>query len=298
MNSLSPLFYLDVIARVGSIRKAAEILSITSTALNRRLLALEDELGASLFERFSRGVRLSAAGEILVQHVRSQASDVERVRSQLSDLRGERRGHVTIACSQAFLPYFLPQQISIYRRLHAGVTFSVLRRDREAAEQSLLDHTADIALVVEPISLSVLQTVARVRQRVHAVMRRGHPLEAMSVLRLSDCIRFPVGLPTLSHGVRQLIDLALAHYREPPFVAIESDSFDFLRNYRLEDDIITFQMAIGLPTEPTDQMAHRPIDERDLRPADVFLGHLQDRTLPVSAASFLEQISASLGELR
>jgi DNA-binding transcriptional LysR family regulator len=144
----------------------------------------------------------------------------------------------------------------------------------------------------------VLHTVARVRQRVHAVMARGHPLEAMSLLRLGDCIRFPVGLPTHSHGVRQLIDLALANNREPPFVVIESDSFDFLRNYQSVDDVITFQMAIGLPAEATDQMTHRPIDERDLRPADVFLGHLRDRTLPPSAASFLEQVGEALGKLQ
>jgi len=296
VNSLSPLSYLDVIARAGSIRKAAETLSITSTALNRRLLALEDELGAPLFERLPRGVRLSAAGEILIQHVRSQKTNIERLRSQIADLKGERRGHVAIACSQAFLPYFLPRQISLYRDTHPGVTFTVLRREREAAEQSLLDHSADIALVVEPISLSVLNTAVRVRQSVHAVMNIGHPLASMEVLRLSDCVRYPIGLPTSPHGVRQLVDLALAQHQRSPFLAVQSDSFDFLRNYFLEAEMITFQVPIGLPDRMHNELTNRRIDDRDLRPADIFVGHLWGRTLPASAASFLEQVVKAIDQ--
>ena len=118
MRHLLPLRYIDAVVRAGSIRKAAEALSITSTALNRRILAMEQELGVPIFERLPRGVRLSTAGEILIQHVRSQLSDMERVRSQIADLSGVRRGHISIACSQAVLPVFLPEQIALYRREH------------------------------------------------------------------------------------------------------------------------------------------------------------------------------------
>ena len=54
-RQLAPLTFIEAIARAGSIRKAAETLSITSTALNRRVLALEDELGVQIFERLPRG---------------------------------------------------------------------------------------------------------------------------------------------------------------------------------------------------------------------------------------------------
>lgn len=298
MSSLSPLAYLDVIARVGSIRRAAETLSITSTALNRRLLALETELGAALFERDSRGVRLSAAGEVLLKYVQRQAGDIEQVKSQISDLKGERRGRVAIACSQAFLPYFLPTQIAAFRKDHPGVVFRVLRREREAAEQALLDHSADLALVVEPVSLSVMNTVIMAQQDIHAVMRAGHPLEGKQELLLSDCIEYPIGLPTSPHGVRQLVDLALTHSRKKPFVAVESDSFDFLRNYRAEPNIVTFQVSTGLPDEGADGLVHRPVDRRDLQPAEVFVGHLRDRELPSAAASFLEQIRDAIATVK
>ena len=176
MRHLLPLHYISAVARAGSIRKAAETLAITSTALNRRILAMEEDLGVPIFERLPRGVRLSAAGEILIHHVRAQLSDIERVKSQIADLSGERRGHIAIACSQALLPYFLPEQISTYRSAHPAVTFSVFLRDRAAAEQALVDMSADLALVFEPVRLTEFSIILTVRQPVHAVMASGHPL--------------------------------------------------------------------------------------------------------------------------
>lgn len=61
---------LDAMARTGSIGKAAEKLHVASTALNRKILELEQEIGTPLFERLPRGVGLTAAGELLVAAVR------------------------------------------------------------------------------------------------------------------------------------------------------------------------------------------------------------------------------------
>ncbi|RUW65844.1 LysR family transcriptional regulator, partial [Mesorhizobium sp. M1E.F.Ca.ET.063.01.1.1] len=76
MRYLNSAHYIDVVAKTGSIRAAAELLAITSTALNRRILAMEAELGVAIFERLPHGVRLSSAGELLVQHMRNQLSDM------------------------------------------------------------------------------------------------------------------------------------------------------------------------------------------------------------------------------
>jgi DNA-binding transcriptional LysR family regulator len=296
MRHQLPLHYIDAIARSGSIRKAAETLAITSTALNRRVLAMEEDLGVPIFERLPRGVRLSVAGELLIQHIRSQVSDMERVRSQIADLAGERRGHVNIACSQALLPYFLPEQIAAYRREHPAVTFNVRLRDRDAAEQALVDHSADIALVLEPVRASAMQTMMTVRQPVCAVMGAEHPLAVKETLRLRDCIGWPIGLPTATYGVRHLIDAALvrASYQLP--AAIESDSFEFLRRYPQHEGLVSFQIPIGLPPQGVDGLQHRPIDARDVRPGVLFLGQLRGRILPVAAAKFADQITRVLSE--
>lgn len=297
MRHLTTLHYIDAVARAGSIRGAAETLSITSTALNRRILAFEEDLGVAIFERLPRGVRLSTAGEILIHHIRSQISDLERVKSQIADLSGVRRGHVSIACSQALLPYFLPEQISIYRGEHPAVTFSVHLRDRAAAEQALVDHAADLALVFEPVRLSEFQTLLTVRQPVHAVMASNHPLADRETLRLRDCLDYPIALPTVAYGVRHLLEAAVRRTSLSLHAVVESDSFDFLRHHALAEGIVSFQIPIGLPAESAwATAASRPLDERDVPHGMLYLGQLRGRALPVAAARFAQQMQNALAQ--
>jgi len=294
MRHLTTLRYIDAVARAGSIRGAAEALSITSTALNRRILAIEEELDVPIFERLPRGVRLSSAGELLIQHIRTQLSDLERVKSQIADLSGVRRGHVSIACSQALLPYFLPQQISVYRAEHPGVTFGVHLRDRAEAEKALIDLTADIAIVFEPVRMAEFHTLMRIQQPVHAVMRADHPLARRDSVRLSECFSCPVALPTAHYGVRHLLEVAVrgSAFRLDP--VIESDSFEFLRNYAIAENIIGFQIPIGLSEEAYGgSMAAVPVDQRDVPAGVLYMGQLKGRTLPVASARFAAQLTAA-----
>lgn len=298
MKHLLSLQFIDAVVRAGSIRKAAVSLSITSTALNRRILALERELGAPIFERLARGVRLSTAGEILIHHIRNQISDMERVRSQIADLAGIRRGHISIACSQGVLPCFLPEQIVSYRTEHPAVTFRVYRRDREAAEQALLDHMADLALVFEPVRILEFETLISVEQPLHAVMASDHPLARdQGPIRLRQCLEFPIALPTMAYGVRDLLESAMQRKSFKLEPAVESDSFEFLRHYVREEHAITFQIPIGVASPPfgnTD--VSRPVDRRDVPPGALRLGQLRGRALSVAASRFATQIASALVE--
>lgn len=297
MRHLQPLEYFNAIVAAGSIRKAAETLSITSTALNRRLLAIEEELGVDLFERVPKGVQLSAAGEILLLHIREQIADMARVKSQISDLKGERRGHVAIACSQAILTSFLPVEISKYRSQHPFVTFSVQVRDRAAAEDALLDRSADLALVFEPVQLADFQTLLAVKQSVWVLMPKDHPLAHKPILRLRECLRFPVGLPTKQYGVRHILEASARRISLNLAPVVESDSFDYLRYQAAEEGIITFQIEIGLPLnlESIGLVACK-LDERDVPDGMLYVGQLKGRTLPVAGAKFANQILAALAQ--
>ena len=296
MKHLLSLNYVAVIARVGSIRAAAEELAIDSSALNRRILALEEELGAPIFERLPRGVRLSSAGEILIEHARAQLSDMERVRSRIADLSGVRRGHISIAGSQAVLPFFLPREIARYRAAHPAVTFAVYRRDRTMAEAALVDHSADIALVFEPVRMTDVQTLAVAPQRVVAVMASSHPLAERASVRLHECLEHPIALPTREYAVRAILEAAATRASLRLSPAVESDSFDFLRAVAIDGRTVSFQVPIGLPDGAArgDDVVLRPLAPRDCPSGAIHMCQLKGRALSVAAAKFADQVAGTL----
>ena len=91
------LRYLDEVARSGSIRRAATKLNVASTAINRQILALEEELGEPIFERLPRRLRLTATGEVLIEHVRETLKNYGNVTRRLEALKGVRQGQIAIA---------------------------------------------------------------------------------------------------------------------------------------------------------------------------------------------------------
>jgi len=291
MKHLKDFEFIEGVLRAGSIRKAAEDMHITASALNRRINRFEDEFGYEIFERLPRGVRLNPAGEMLLHYARSQRSEFARLKSQVADLSGERRGHVSIACSQALLPYFLPDEGARYRKTHPGVTFSVNARDRVAAERELAEFASDIALVFEPKMLVDFEVLFAMEQPIHAIMRADHPLAARNDVRLRECLRYPHSAPSEKFAVRRLLDAAAAQFssvQSTPLVA--SESFDFMRHYGEWEDMISFQFPIGLNLPPASGLISRPLAISEVRPGNLLLGQMRGRSLPVASAKFAQQL--------
>lgn len=295
MRHLQDFDVVEAIIRAGSIRKAAEDMNITASALNRRINRFEEELGYEIFERLPRGVRLNPAGELVLHHIRAQRSDFARLQSQVADLSGVRRGHVSIGCSQALLPYFLPDQISKYRADHPGVTFSVNTRDRVEAEHDLSTFASDIALVFEPRHLVDFEVVLAISQPIYVVMRHDNPLAGDDVVRLRDCLDQPYVAPSSKYGVRVLLDAAAkkSAYRQIEPV-VESESFDFMRHYVLHENALAFQFPIGLDLSAPQGFVARPLSVRDVEPGNLLLGQLRGRALPVASGRFLQQLATAL----
>jgi DNA-binding transcriptional LysR family regulator len=294
MRHLQTLRLIQDVARAGSIRKAAEDLNITSSALNRRIQAFEAEFGAQIFERIPRGVRLNPAGELLMQHIRGQITDLDRIRGHVADLSGERRGHVSIACSQGLNPVFLPGQIARYRAEHPGVTFTVRVRDRAAAEHELSTFSSDLALVFEPLYLADFEVIKAISQPICAVMALDHPLAAKPELRLRDCLEVPHVVPSREYGVRHLLDLATHGRSRRLAPVVEADSFEMMRQYVLFERVVSFQIPIGLRPSPDPRLVVREISARDLPMGLLLLGQMRGRTLPVASAKFALQLAAAL----
>ena len=297
MRHLKLLEHVVQVARTGSIRRAAEDLNLTASAMNRRIQDLEAELGTPLFERRARGVRLTTAGEMFVRYARSQLADVDRLRSQIEDLRGLRRGPVRIACSQALAHDFLPPQIAAFQDSRPKIVFELKVMDHDRALASLTSYEVDLALVFRPAVWPSIRIVASLPQRLVAIMRADHPLAAMPSVRLSDLTAYPAALPDGSLSGRQILD-EVASRKDLRFsILAESNSFEMLRALVLRCDMVSFQIEIGTPaTDLAAGLVGRPVDDRDVPRADLALCQLRGRGLPIAASAFSEQLVRSMKE--
>jgi|TARA_R110002124_G_scaffold280685_8_gene454280 DNA-binding transcriptional LysR family regulator len=296
VKHLQTFHLIEAVSRAGSIRKAAEDMNITASALNRRIQRFESEFGSQIFERLSRGVRLNPAGELVLQHIRSQISDLIRVQNQVADLSGERRGHISIACSQALLPYFLPIEIAKYRAEHPGVSFSVNVRDRAQAEEELSTFASDLALVFEPVHLVDFEVICAIPQPVTVLMSPDHPLAGADEIRLRDCLDYPHILPTTHIAIRHLIEASAHRLSRTTAPIVETDSFEFIRHYVLQENCLGFQIPIGLKQDSERPFVTKEISSKDVPVGNLFLGQLKGRTLPVASARFALRIAAILEE--
>jgi len=259
---------------------------------------MEDELGVPIFDRLPSGVRLSVAGELFIHHVRRQLSDMQRVKSQIADLGGERRGHISVICGQALMNSFLPEMISRYRSEHPAVTFDVRVCNRHEVEAALVDYSADIALIFEPRLFNDFHSVIDVMQPLELIVSNEHPLVGKESLRLSECAEYPMVLPTRANGVRHLLEQAALRLSLDLPVMIQSDSQALILESLKQHNMVTFQIPIGTGALASDASVHKcTVDIRDVGEGRLFLGQLKGRNLPVASARFLEQLAGQLDEM-
>ena len=292
MKLLDQLNYVDVVARKGSIRKAAEVLNITSTALNRRILALEEELGTEIFERLPQGVRLNVAGELLIQHIRRSMSELARLQSQISDLSGVRRGHVSIAAGPEIVGRFLPQHIASYRHQFADVSFAIKRCAPQQALRALQEFDCDVALLCGAMPPSDYLTLLSVELPLTMLMAEDHPLAKLAEISFVDCLDFPAILPAEGTGLYDVI-LANQQKRGTNFRSvITSESHDFMAHYSAFEQAISFAVSFGKTDTPTrlSGLVERPFRRKEAISIFLHLSQLKGRVLPVAAAKFVEEM--------
>ncbi|MCS6765473.1 MAG: LysR family transcriptional regulator [Candidatus Protistobacter heckmanni] len=290
--------YVNTIARHGSIRKAADALNIVSSALNRRILDLEDELGTTLFERLPRGVRLTSAGELFVDYVRRTITELDAAGSRIEHLRGLVRGEVRIAAAESLAGDFLPRAIAKFHAEHPGVHFHIAVSGPEDMLAALARDEADRIIGHDLPRHPGVRILRSVPHPFCAVVARDHPLARRRSLKLRDCLAYPVAMADRSLAGRALIERALANasFRFEP--ALESNSIDAMKAYARLSQAVCFQFRTGAMRDiELGDMVAIPLSDAELAGAQLMLAARGTRVLPVAAAAFSETLMGMLAEL-
>jgi DNA-binding transcriptional LysR family regulator len=165
----------------------------------------EDILGTQLIERRKTGVQLTAAGELLLQHVRETSSSEERLRVELADLAGLRRGHVRIVCGDGFLPDLFGKPLRTFAQSYPGLSFEVAVIGGDGIVRAVIQEDAQIGLTFQARTDGRLAVLHRSVQPLHAIVAQKHPLAARRSVTLKHVSDHPLALQPSSHGVHQVV---------------------------------------------------------------------------------------------
>ncbi len=269
---------------------------MVSSALNRRILDLEEELGAPLFERLPRGVRPTAAGEIYLAYVRRSMRELESVGAQIEGLRRLLRGRVRLAVAESVTGHMLPSAIARFQAEHPNVTFHVWIDGPKGLTDALATDAADLILTHDPLERPQVSVIASVHQPFCALVGPDHPLAARVSLWLRDCVAYPIAMPDATLAARALIDRALmrASFKLEP--ALVSNSVELSKTFARQNQAVCFQFRIANRPDPSGMRAI-PMLDPGFAQATLALATRRGRVLPVAAAAFatlLEEVFETL----
>jgi DNA-binding transcriptional LysR family regulator len=271
-------------------RKAASVLNVASSALNRKILDLEMDLDVQLFERLPRGVRLTSAGEMLLTHVRRTARDLEMTRAQIEDLRGLRRGHVRLAVVEA-MARVVAKLIVESQREHPRITFEYTVAGSQEVVSAVAREEVDIGYAFNPPADRGFLVVGEALQGLHAFVARSHPLGTRKQLRLSDCSGYPMLLGDESLGGRHLLDAAAYESSLSIRPVVTGNSIEVLKAIVADGQGVCFQLGIQAEDDPN--LVSIPLTDPTLR-GRLAIGVKRNRQLPGAAAVFVESLKADL----
>lgn len=287
--------YLDAVARAGSIRKAAATLHVASTALNRKILEAEEDLGTPLFERLPRGVRLTAAGEVMLSFVRRSLSELEAATSNIEQLQGLMRGVVRLGCAESVGTDIVPRIVAGWQAKHPGVQFHIQVGGTQSLMASLLEDEVELVVAHDPPPGQQVKVLADMPQPLHVMMRPDHALASRKTLRLADCEAYPVALGDASFGSRRLLDAHVARSRIRLRTVAESGSVETIKAFARHGDALCFQFEAGTRRDTAlGELVSVPLTDAGLAGSRLQLVARAGRTLPIAALTFAEALKGAL----
>lgn len=289
------LRYFVEVSRTGSIATASENLHVAVSAISRQITKLEQEVGAPLFERMPRGMLLTEAGELLVQHARRALLDGEAVLAEISAGRELGRGIIRVGCSEGFTQYFMPSVMAAFCAKYPRTRF-VLRAGAPAQVERWVEvGDVDLGIAFSTATSTAISVELSINSPVCALMNPFHPLARKGMLTLDDLLLYPIVLLERKTTVRQLIDWCISERGKflDPVLSTNNSSAGYQFTGLTEAITLGSRVVLrGMQGEP--QLVARSIDEPLLNQRQLQVTAMKERRLPPSVAQFLTTLKENL----
>lgn len=279
--------YFDMVRRCGSIREAARRLNVASSAVNRQILKLEDDIRAPLFDRLSTGLRLTPAGELFARHVGVVLHDVERLRTELAAIEGIRSGHVELVTVETLavdlLPVVIQQMNDRYPRVSIGVNVC----GSQQIPHAIIAGDSDLGLAFALPRHEELQQLALGHFRLGAIVPPTHSLSERQQVSFSTCVDHDLILTKPEISIRNRLAPLLRSSNVSGKARLESGSLELAKQMVLRGRGIAFQTEFGIEAQiAAGQLKFLPLTDNGGVFCDLGLYMRGGRYIPTAVDAF------------
>lgn len=205
----SHLLVFVTVAEKKNFSRAAEALNLTQPAISQQIQSLEEFYGTKLFERTSKRVELTRAGEVLLPYAKEILNISAVAKGAVDDLVGKVTGKLTIGATFTIGEYILPLVLADYAKRFPDVEVSVLIANTEEIGEKALDHSIDIGLVEGRLVHRNLKLTPLMEDEMVLFAPANHPLVGQPVT-IAELSAEPYILRELGSGTRVVAEEVLA----------------------------------------------------------------------------------------
>ncbi len=174
------------VAQDGSVTRAAEALFLTQPAVTQQIRGLERETGVALFDRTGRGVRLTAAGEVLREYALRSLALLEEGRQAIADVEAGAAGRLSLGAGVTTSIFHLPRWLQRFQHAFPAVEVVVRTgRSREVAEW-VRGRELELGIVTSPVKGAEFRVLHLFAEEIALVVPPEHPF-AGGVMPVGSC---------------------------------------------------------------------------------------------------------------
>ena len=235
------LQYFVRVAKVGSIRGASRQLNVSPSAVSRQLQQIQARLGVPLFYNLGNTLRLSPAGESLLQYCNDIGDSLDETVNRIGALSGNHTGTVRIATVDSFANHALASMLSGFSEKYPGIRVSASILSAREVSETVRNGNADIGFTFALAEEDILKKLFVMQCPTRIAVSRDHPLAKKAHIAFEDCLDFMIGILSPSTRIRQELERASTRAGAPWPSCIETNSFSLLQRLALSGQFVVFQ---------------------------------------------------------
>ncbi|EKZ6359618.1 LysR family hpxDE operon transcriptional regulator HpxR [Klebsiella aerogenes] len=291
--------YFMEVARSGSLRRAAEKLHISASAINRQILQAEASFGTPLFERLPEGLRMTTAGELLYDNLLRWQKEFRVTQQKFDELQGLKRGTVNVGMVQALAEGSFAAALAEIINQCEWLELVLQVADSQSISDRVRQADVDFGLILDPEGQAGLNVLAFIEMEVGVVLPPAHPFAAASAISLGELSDERHILPGAPLMVHDRVAMLYRHYDFSPPNTVSCNDIRLIKSLVLKGGGVTVLSLLDVQDEVNNgSLAFVPLRNKLLRPLTLALCTAPSRQLSRPAQMAIQKLTLVMEEMR